>query len=104
MFDCVMPTRNARNGTLFTSGGKINIKNATFADDEGPVDPHCTCYTCRTFTRSYLRHLTLVGEMLGAQLNTIHNISFYLAWMQEIRSVISAGPEAFTQAVARFRN
>lgn len=92
IFDCVMPTRNARNGTLFTSGGKVNIKNAGFAEDRGPVDPACGCYTCRTFTRAYMRHLTLSGEMLGAMLATIHNISFYLAFMAEIRSLIAAGP------------
>ena len=103
MFDCVMPTRNARNGTLFTSGGKVNIKNAAFAEDDGPLDPHCGCYTCRTFTRAYLRHLTLVGEMLGAQLATIHNVSFYLSWMREIRGLVGAGPGVFAAAVARFR-
>jgi queuine tRNA-ribosyltransferase len=102
LFDCVMPTRNARNGTLFTSGGKVNIKNATFAEDDGPLDPHCSCYTCTSFSRAYLRHLTLVGEMLGAQLNTLHNISFYLKWMRQWRAVIAQGPEVFNRVMARF--
>lgn len=102
IFDCVMPTRNARNGTLFSSSGKINIKNATFAEDDGPLDPHCSCYTCTNFSRAYLRHLTLVGEMLGAQLNTLHNISFYLNWMKQWRQVVGQGPDAFTQAISRF--
>jgi queuine tRNA-ribosyltransferase len=91
MFDCVMPTRNARNGQLFTSQGPINIKNAQFAEDDGPVDPACRCYTCRTFSRAYLSHLYRAGEMTGATLNTLHNLSFYLDTMSRIREAISFG-------------
>ena len=89
MFDCVMPTRNARNGQLFTSEGRINIKNARFAEDAGPVDPQCGCYTCRTHSRSYLRHLYMAGEMTAGALNTLHNLSFYLDTMRRIRDAIS---------------
>lgn len=88
MFDCVMPTRNARNGAIFTSFGKINIRNAKYANDSQPLDPECGCYTCQNFSRSYLRHLQNVGEMLGAQLNTIHNIHFYLDLMRQVRAAI----------------
>ena len=91
MFDCVMPTRNARNGQLFTSQGPINIKNVQYAEDDGPVDPACRCYTCRTFSRAYLRHLYASGEMTGATLNTLHNLSFYLDTMRRIREAISFG-------------
>jgi queuine tRNA-ribosyltransferase len=91
MFDCVMPTRNARNGQLFTSEGPLNIKNAPFAEDDGPVDPACSCYTCRTFSRAYLRHLFVAGEMTSATLNTLHNLSFYLDTMRRIREAISFG-------------
>jgi queuine tRNA-ribosyltransferase len=91
MFDCVLPTRNARNGQLFTSEGPINIKNLEFAEDDGPVDPACGCYTCRTFSRSYLRHLYRAGEMTGGTLNTLHNLSFYLDTMRRIREAISFG-------------
>ncbi len=91
MFDCVMPTRNARNGQLFTSEGPLNIKNAQFAEDDGPVDPACTCYTCRNFSRAYLRHLYMAGEMTGGTLNTLHNLSFYLDSMQRIREAIAFG-------------
>jgi queuine tRNA-ribosyltransferase len=73
MFDCVLPTRNARNGQLFTSGGRLNIRNARFAEDDGPVDPQCRCYTCRTHSRAYLRHLHLAGEISAGVLNTVHN-------------------------------
>ena len=88
MFDCVMPTRNARNGQLFTSQGKVNIKNAKYAEDASPLDPQCACYTCQTFTKAYLRHLFVAGEMLSAVLNTIHNISYYLALMGQLRESI----------------
>ena len=88
MFDCVMPTRNARNGQLFTSRGKVNIKNAIYADDAGPVDPECKCETCRHFTRAYLRHLYVAGEALSARLNTIHNLTYYLELMRQARSAI----------------
>ncbi|MCX7822948.1 MAG: tRNA guanosine(34) transglycosylase Tgt [Syntrophobacterales bacterium] len=91
MFDCVLPTRNARNGTLFTSWGKINIKNQWYADDERPVDPTCSCYTCRHFSRAYLRHLYVARELLSYRLNTIHNLHFYLSMMKEIRQAIEEG-------------
>ena len=88
MFDCVMPTRNARNGQLFTSEGRINIKNARYAEDEGPLDPQCGCYTCRHHSRAYLRHLYMAGEMTAGTLNTLHNLSFYLDTMRRIRDAI----------------
>jgi queuine tRNA-ribosyltransferase len=88
MFDCVMPTRNARNGQLFTSLGRLNIKNARYAEDEGPVDPACRCYTCTHHSRAYLRHLYLAGEMTAGALNTLHNLSFYLDTMRAIRDAI----------------
>ena len=89
MFDCVLPTRNARNGQLFTTEGRINIKNARYAEDDGPVDSTCGCYTCRTHSRAYLRHLYIAGEMTAGVLNTLHNLSFYLDTMQRIRDAIS---------------
>jgi queuine tRNA-ribosyltransferase len=89
MFDCVLPTRNARNGQLFTSEGRINIKNARFAEDDGPVDPQCGCYTCRTHSRAYLRHLYMASEMTAGALNTLHNLSFYLDTMRRIREAIT---------------
>jgi queuine tRNA-ribosyltransferase len=88
MFDCVMPTRNARNGWLFTRFGDLKLRNATFKDDTRPLDPTCTCYTCRNFSRSYLHHLQKANEILGSQLNTIHNIHYYLNLMSEIRSAL----------------
>jgi queuine tRNA-ribosyltransferase len=88
MFDCVLPTRNARNGTLFTSLGKIAIKNARYASDERPLDPGCRCYTCSTFSRAYLRHLFVAREMTASTLNTIHNLHFYLDLMKSIRVAI----------------
>jgi queuine tRNA-ribosyltransferase len=88
MFDCVMPTRNARNGWLFTRFGDIKIRNATHRNSLRPLDEHCGCYTCRNFTRGYLHHLHRVGEILGAQLNTIHNLHYYLELMGEIREAI----------------
>ena len=91
MFDCVLPTRNARNGQLFTSEGPLNIKNLEFSEDDGPVDPACDCYTCRNFSRAYLRHLFRAGEMTGGTLNTLHNLSFYLDTMRRIREAISFG-------------
>ncbi len=91
MFDCVLPTRNARNGQLFTAGGRINIKNARYAEDQRPVDPDCACYTCRTFSRAYLRHLFLAGEIAAATLNTLHNLNFYLDTMRGIRDAIAFG-------------
>ena len=89
MFDCVMPTRNARNGQLFTSHGRINIKNARYAEDDRPLDEACACYTCRTHSRAYLRHLFMAGEMTAGALNTLHNLSFYLDTMRRIREAIS---------------
>jgi len=91
MFDCVLPTRNARNGQLFTSRGRINIKNAQYAEDEGPVDPACDCYTCRTFSRAYLRHLYAVNEINAATLNTLHNLHFYLDTLRRIRESLRFG-------------
>jgi len=88
MFDCVMPTRNARNGWLFTRFGDLKLRNATFKEDTRPLDPTCTCYTCRNFTRSYLHHLQKANEILGSQLNTIHNIHYYLNLMSEIRAAL----------------
>jgi len=88
MFDCVLPTRNARNGQLFTSAGRLNIKNAEYADDNGPVDARCGCYTCRNFSRAYLRHLFQAGEMTAGTLNTLHNLHFYLDTMNRIREAI----------------
>ena len=88
MFDCVLPTRNARNGQLFTSTGRLNIKNADYADDPRPVDETCRCYTCRNFSRAYLRHLFHAGEMTSGTLNTLHNLHFYLDTMRRIREAI----------------
>ena len=89
MFDCVMPTRNARNGTLFTSVGKVSIKNAKFASDDGPLDPECSCVTCTTVSRAYLRHLFMNDEIAAMVYNTIHNLSFYLDLMRAIRQAIA---------------
>ncbi|PKM12737.1 MAG: tRNA guanosine(34) transglycosylase Tgt [Gammaproteobacteria bacterium HGW-Gammaproteobacteria-3] len=89
MFDCVMPTRNARNGHLFTRGGVIKIRNSRYQFDTGPLDEHCGCYTCRNYSRSYLRHLDKCGEMLGPRLNTLHNLYYYLELMQELRAAIA---------------
>ncbi|MBM6703258.1 tRNA guanosine(34) transglycosylase Tgt [Sutterella massiliensis] len=98
MFDCVMPTRNARNGWLFTRFGDIKLKNSRYRNDLRPLDPTCNCYTCRNFSRSYLHHLHKVGEILGARLNTIHNLHYYLTLMQEIRDSLEAGTfEAWKQ-------
>ena len=89
MFDCVMPTRNARNGWLFTRFGDIRIRNARYRDDQRPLDETCQCYTCRHFSRAYLHHLGRVGEILGAQLSTIHNLHYYLQLMDEMRQAIA---------------
>lgn len=91
LFDCVMPTRNARNGQLFTSEGRITIKNARYAEDPEPLDPACGCYTCRTFSRAYLRHLFLMGEITAAVLHTVHNLHYYLDTMSRIRQAIVFG-------------
>ena len=100
MFDCVMPTRNARNGHLFTRYGDVRIKNAQYKNDLRPLDESCDCYTCRNFSRAYLHHLFRVGEILGAQLNTIHNLRYYQTLMHELREAIAAG--ALAETVVRF--
>jgi queuine tRNA-ribosyltransferase len=91
MFDCVMPTRNARNGHLFTSLGVVKVRNASHQADTGPLDPNCACYTCRHYSRAYLRHLDRCNEILGARLNTIHNLYYYLGLMARLREAIGAG-------------
>lgn len=101
MFDCVMPTRNARNGWLFTRFGDIKIKNARYKDDVQPLDASCACYACKNFSRAYLHHLHRTGEILGARLNTIHNLHYYLQLMQEIREAIEA--TQFSQFVLKFQ-
>lgn len=91
LFDCVLPTRNARNGQLFTSGGIVNIKNASHAEDPGPLDPECDCETCRHYSRAYLRHLFKAGEILASRLNTIHNVRYYLRVAQRAREAAVEG-------------
>lgn len=100
MFDCVMPTRNARNGWLFTRFGDAKIKNARYKDDIRPLDPTCACYACRNFSRAYLHHLHRAGEILGARLNTIHNLYYYQWLMAQMRAAIEA--DMFTSFVAQF--
>jgi queuine tRNA-ribosyltransferase len=109
MFDCVMPTRNARNGWLFTQYGDVKIKNATYKMDMQPLDSDCECYTCQHFTRAYLHHLHKVGEILGARLNTIHNLHYYQVLMQGMRDAIEhddfdAFKLTFTQKRAQINN
>jgi queuine tRNA-ribosyltransferase len=91
MFDCVLPTRNARNGWLFTRFGDIKIRNARYRDDTRPLDETCGCYTCAHFSRGYLHHLQRVNEILGARLNTLHNLHYYQSLMRELREAIAAG-------------
>jgi queuine tRNA-ribosyltransferase len=91
MMDCVLPTRAARHGLLFTGEGRLNIKNAKYADDQGPVDPDCSCAVCGRYTRAYLRHLYSTGEMLGQMLNTVHNLAHYLDTMRRVRDAIRCG-------------
>jgi queuine tRNA-ribosyltransferase len=91
MFDCVMPTRNARNGHMFTRFGDLKIRNARYKSDEQPVDATCTCYTCQNFSRAYMHHLDRCGEMLGPMLSSIHNLHYYLNLMQEVRDSLDAG-------------
>jgi queuine tRNA-ribosyltransferase len=91
MFDCVLPTRNARNGWLFTRFGDVKIRNARHRDDTRPLDATCGCTTCRQFTRAYLHHLQKVNEILGARLNTLHNLHYYQTLMRELREAITAG-------------
>ncbi|MGQ0657008.1 MAG: tRNA guanosine(34) transglycosylase Tgt [Chromatiales bacterium] len=100
MFDCVMPTRNARNGHLFTGRGVIRIRNAAYRRDTQPPEESCTCYTCRNYSRAYLHHLDRAGETLGLRLNTLHNLHYYLKLMVELRAAIESG--ALTQYVAAF--
>jgi queuine tRNA-ribosyltransferase len=98
LFDCVMPTRHARNGHLFTALGVINIRNRLYHDDLAPIDPGCQCYTCRNYTRSYLRHLDRCNEILGARLNTIHNLHFYIGLLAALRAALARGTlESFAQ-------
>lgn len=94
LFDCVLPTRTGRFGTLYTSVGKLNIRHARFREDGGPVDPACACYTCRSYSRAYLRHLFLSNEMLAPRLLSLHNLSFYQSLMARLRAAIHAGPAA----------
>jgi queuine tRNA-ribosyltransferase len=101
MFDCVMPTRHARNGHLFTSSGVVKIRNARYEADTGPLDPACNCYTCANYTRSYLRHLDRCNEILAARLGTIHNLHYYLQLMRGMREAIAA--HQFDAFVAEFR-
>ena len=91
MFDCVLPTRNARNGTLYTSVGKINIKKKEYKEDDSPLDPNCSCYTCKNFSRAYLRHLYTTKELLSYRLNTIHNLAFYINLIKDARHHIRMG-------------
>ena len=91
MFDCVMPTRNARNGSLFTRHGEMRLRNARYRSDESPIEPGCSCYCCRHFSRAYVHHLQRIDEMLGAQLATIHNLHFYLDLMRQMREAIASG-------------
>jgi queuine tRNA-ribosyltransferase len=91
LFDCVLPTRNARNGQLFTRLGRLNIKNARYAEDARPLDEECACYTCRHFSRAYLRHLYMAGEITASTLNTLHNLHFYLDTMRRIREALVFG-------------
>ena len=106
LFDCVLPTRNARNGQLFTRQGRLVIKHSRYADDQLPPDPSCSCYTCRHFSRAYLRHLFMTREMTAATLNTLHNLWFYLDTMRQIREAIVSGTfgrfrQVFHQTFAR---
>ncbi len=100
MFDCVLPTRNARNGTLYTSRGKVNIRRAEYKEDDSPLDPDCACYTCRTFSKAYLRHLYVAQEILSYRLNSLHNITFFLNMVRQARQAIEQG--RFAQLKARY--
>ena len=91
MMDCVLPTRAARHGLLFTSEGRLNIKNRRFAEDAGPLDPECRCMVCARYSRAYLRHLFVTQEVLGAVLNTVHNLAYYLDTMKAVRDAIELG-------------
>ncbi|KFA94667.1 MULTISPECIES: tRNA guanosine(34) transglycosylase Tgt [Archangium] len=102
MFDCVLPTRCARNGLLFTSEGKVVIRNATYAKDPRPADPACSCYTCRNFSRAYLRHLFVAGEILAMRLNTLHNLHYFLNLMKDVRQAIAE--DRYTAFARDFRD
>jgi queuine tRNA-ribosyltransferase len=105
MFDCVLPTRNARNGMLFTRSGRIVVKNAKHRNEDGPIDPSCTCYTCKNYSRAYLHHLFSAKELLSSRLNTIHNLFYYLNLMKEIRTALRNGTFAcFYQNFYEARN
>jgi queuine tRNA-ribosyltransferase len=91
MFDCVLPTRNARNGWLFTAKGDIKLRNARYRNDTAPLDPDCACHACRNFSRAYLHHLQRVNEITGSRLNTVHNLHYYLELMRGARAAIEAG-------------
>jgi queuine tRNA-ribosyltransferase len=104
MMDCVLPTRAARHGLLFTSEGRLNIKNRRFAEDQGPLDPECRCMVCARYSRAYLRHLFVTQEVLGAVLNTLHNLAFYLDTMKAVRDAIELGTLPALLAVVRARN
>ena len=101
LFDCVMPTRNARNGHLFTRFGDLRLRNARYKTDQQPIDPSCLCSTCGRFSRAYLHHLDRCGEMLGPMLASVHNLHYYLNLMQEIRDALDAG--RFGAFVQQFR-
>ena len=104
LFDCVLPTRNARTGTLFTSKGKINIKRAEYTSDPRPLDDSCDCYCCRHFSRAYLRHLYLAGEILAARLHTLHNLYFYQQLMERLRTAIREERSEFWPEEAEFKS
>ena len=99
MMDCVLPTRAARHGLLFTSEGRISIKNARYAQDESPLDPRCACRVCARYSRAYLRHLYAGNEVLGMVLNTVHNLAYYLDTMRAVRHSIKLGDVAFLSGV-----
>ncbi len=102
MFDCVLPTRNARNGWLFTRQGVIKLRNSRYRTDTAPLDEQCSCYTCRHFTRAYLHHLQRVNEMLGARLNTLHNLHYYQELLRSARQAIGEGRyAAYVEEVGR---
>ncbi|HNC99318.1 MAG TPA: tRNA guanosine(34) transglycosylase Tgt, partial [Myxococcota bacterium] len=100
IFDCVLPTRSARFGGIFTSEGRLNIKNARFREDSGPLDPSCPCYTCTRFSRAYLRHLFMANELLAPRLLTLHNVTFYQRLMARIRDAVVQGEAAFASLSA----
>jgi len=105
LFDCVLPTRTARNGMLFTNSGKLVIKHAQYRTDEGPVDGTCDCYTCRNYSRAYLRHLFVAGEILALVLNTIHNVRYYTRFMEALREAIrNGGMEDFRDDFTKTQN